>query len=1029
MKNKKSLLEILLSVKQILFIFVGLFVLCGVLALVRMPRDEFPEFKIRQGIIVGVYPGASSEQVEEQLTSKVEEYLFQYRAVNRSKTWSMSKENVMVIYVDVSEKEKNPDEFWVKLRHGLNELKKELPSGVNSLTADNDFGSASALLLAVQSGTKTYKELEACVEQLESNVRKVESVSRVKQYGMQKEQVSVYIDDAKLTHSGIKPLLLLAALQSQSSVGYAGDIDDGKLVYPIHVPLIYKTETDIANQIVYSDPAGNVVRLKDVARVVREYDEPDSYVRVNGKKCLIVSLEMQNGKNVVQFGRDVGRVIDEFTKSLPPDVQLIKISDVPDAVSTAITSFLKEFAVAVIAVILVTLILLPTRVALVAASAIPISILSTLGIMWAAGMDLQTVSLAGLTIVLGIVVDDAIVIIDNYVEKLDNKIPRDKAASQSPRDLFASVFTATLIIISCFIPIRFFMTGSAADFLRSLPFAIGIPLAMSLIVSVVIVPLLCYGLIKQGVKGDSSKGKRAAFLNGVQGFYDRLIEKVFREKALIVVVGAASLVLGLVILGLTPQQSFPKIARNQFAVEVRLPEGSSLQQTDAVIRDLEGLLKSDRRVRVVASFVGTSSPRFHALYAPQFPSKNYGQLVVLTESNDATEAVLNEYSRKYCQRYPIAEIRWKQLEFSPIVVPIEVRISGDSIPAIKGVADKVKAIIRPVPGVDSITTDFRQPLQTIDLDIRRDEAARMGYSSSLIAYSLMVGTKGFPVATVWEGDTPISVKLKVDKKTKTDIADIANQYVTSPFVVSSVPLRQLADLKPGWSEGAIIRRNGVRTITVQADVERGLYASRVMKKIKPAIDALPLPPGVHIEYGGEYQNIIEYIIPIYYAFLTSVVMIFLILMVHFRKIKTSLLIMATMPLTIFGASVGLFVTGYPFSAMAFIGVIGLTAIVVRNGIIYVTYAEELRAEHGHSVEEAAIAAAKRRMRPIFLTASAAAVGVVPMVASGSSLWGPMGSVICFGLMFALMLTLLVLPVLYYYAHKEKKQPRTISEAS
>ena len=1024
MKTKKSLLEILLANQQVLFIVFGIAVLCGILALVRMPRDEFPDIKIRQGIIVGVYPGASSQVVEEQLTSKVEEYLFQYRSVDRSKTWSLSKENVMVIYVEVSEKEKNPDEFWTAFRHGLNELKKSLPSGVTSLTGDNDFGSASALLLAVQSDTKTYKELEAWVEQLQDDVRKVGAVSRVKQYGMQKEQVSVYFDDAKLTRYGIKPLLVLAALQSQSSVGYAGEIDDGKLTYPIHVPLIYKTEADIADQIVYADPAGNVVRIRDVARVVREYDDPDSYVRVDGKKCLIVSLEMHPGNNVVQFGKDVGRVIDRFARSLPPDVRLITISNVPDAVSKAIASFLKEFAIAVIAVILVTVILLPTRVALVAASAIPISILSTLGIMWAAGMDLQTVSLAGLTIVLGIVVDDAIVIIDNYVEKLDNNIPRDVAASRSPLDLFASVFSATLIIISCFIPIRFFLKGSAADFVRSLPFAIGIPLALSLLVSVVLVPLLCYFLIKRGVKGAASKGKRTAFLNGVQTFYDRLIEWAFKRKASVVAVGAASLILGLIILSRMPQQSFPKIERNQFAVEVRLPEGSSLQQTDAVIRDLEALLKSDSRVKVVAAFVGTSSPRFHAVYAPQFPSRNYGQLVVLTASNDATNKILDEYSRKYRQRYPIADIRWKQLEFSPTVVPIEVRISGDSIPDIKGVADRVQAILRPLPAVISVATDYRQPLRTIELDIRRDEAARMGYSSALLSYSLMVGTKGFPVATVWEGDTPIDVKLKVDKKTKTDIADIANQYVTSPFFVSSVPLRQLADFKPGWSEGVIIRRNGVRTITVHADIERGLYASRVMNKVKPIIDGMPLPPGVHIEYGGEYQDSIEYIVPVYYAFLASVVMIFLILMVHFRKIKTSLLIMATMPLTILGAAVGLLVTGYPASMTAFIGMVGLTAIVVRNGIIYVTYAEELRAEQGHTLEEAAVAAAKRRMRPIFLTASAAAVGVIPMIASGSAMWGPLGSVICFGLMFALPLSLLVLPVLYYLVHRHDRKAQS-----
>ena len=814
--------------------------------------------------------------------------------------------------------------------------------------------------------------------------------------------------------------MVLAALKPQTAGGYAGEIDDGKLVRPIHIPSNFKTEQDVANQIIYADPRGSVVRVKDVAKVVREYDEPDSYIRVNGKKCLIVSLEMQTGNNIVQFGKDVGKHIDKFTKSLPSDIKIETISNIPDAVSKAIANFLKEFMIAIIAVILVTILLLPLRVALVAASTIPISILITLGTMWIIGMDLQTVSLAALIIVLGMVVDNAIVIIDNYVEKLDNKIPRDAAASQSPRDLFASVFTATLIIISCFIPIAFFEKGTAGDFVRSLPISIGIPLALSLIVSVVLIPLLCYGLIRKGVKGDEAKRKRTAFLYRIQAFYDRLIEKAFRKKGLVVAAGLASLVLGLAILTRIPLQSFPKLERDQFAVEVRLPEGSSLRQTDAVVREMEALLKSDRRVRVVASFVGTSAPRFHVTYAPPFPAKNLGQLVVRTASNEATEALLDDYGWKVRQRYANADINWKQLELSPNVFPIEVRISGDSLTDIKRVAADVEGIIRPVSGVYSLSTDFQQPLRTIELEVRRDEAARMGYSNALMNYSLMVGTKGFPVATVWEGDTPIGVKLKVDKKTKTDIADIANQYVTSPFVVTSVPLRQLADLKAGWSEGAIIRRNGVRTITVQAGVERGLYASVIMKKIKPAIDALLLPPGVRIEYGGESHNSDEYITPVYYAFLTSVVLIFLILMVHFRKIKTSLLIMATMPLTILGAAVGLSVTGYPFGVTAFIGLVGLTAIVIRNGIIYVTYAEELRAEHGHTLEEAAVAAAKRRMRPIFLTASAAAVGVIPMILSGSSLWGPLGSVICFGLMFALVLTLLVLPVLYYYAHK----PRT-----
>jgi multidrug efflux pump subunit AcrB len=1017
MKTKYTLLERLQRYKQVLFILTAILILVGVIALVQMPRDEFPEFKIRQGLIIGIFPGASSHQVEEQLTTKVENYLFQYNSVDRSKTYSVSKENVMVIYVEVSEKEKEPDAFWVKLRHGLNELKGELPSGIISLTADNDFGNTSALLLAVQSDTKTYKELEDYIKRFEDDVRKVPSVSRVKHYGLQKEQISVYVDDAKLTHYGIKPLIILAALKPQTTIGYAGEIDDGKLVRPIHIPASFKTEQEVANQIVYSDPLGHVIRLKDIANVVREYDEPESYTRVDGKKCLIVSLEMRTGNNIVHFGNDVGKQIEKFSKSLPPDVKIITISNIPDAVSRAITNFLKEFAISIIAVILVTIILLPRRVALVAASTIPISILITIGTMWMIGMDLQTVSLAALIIVLGMVVDNSIVIIDNYVEKLDNGISPRNAASQSVTDLFGSVFSATLIIMACFVPFQFFMKGMAADFVKSFPLTIALALFTSLFTSAVLVPLLSYSYIKCGIKGDSQKGRKTAFLEGIQNFYDVLLVKAFTRKKLVVLIGAASFIIGLIVIFFTPQQSFPKVERNQFAVEVYLPEGSSLHQTDAVLKDFEALLQKDSRVKVVTSFVGTSSPRFHASYAPNFPAKNYGQLVVLTESNDATVDILNEYGKIYSQ-YKNANVKWKQLEMAMAKTPIEIRVSGDNIQTIKRVAGQVAGILRQAKGATWVRTDYTEPLQTIDLDIKKDEAARLGYSNILLSYSLMVGTKGFPIATIWEGDYPVEVKLKVNKKTASTIDEIKNQYVTSPFFISSVPVRQIADLKPGWTEGEIVRRNGVRTITVRADINREFYAADIFSRVKPLIEKLKLPEGVGIEYGGEYQDSVEYLTPFYYSLAVSVGIIFLILMFQFRNIKTSFLIMLTMPLSLFGAAVGVYIMGYPFGVTALMGLIGLMGIVVRNGIIYISYAEELRREHGHSLEEATISSAKRRMRPIFLTAAAAAVAVVPMIASGSLLWGPLGSAICFGLIFGLVLSLIVLPVLYYLFHRK-----------
>jgi multidrug efflux pump subunit AcrB len=1028
MEKKNQLIDILLHYQQPIVMLVIILIAVGIVALVKMPRDEYPEFKIRLGIIVGVYPGASSEQVEAEVTDKVEKYLFQYKSVKRSKTYSVSRDNVMIIYVEVSEKEKDPDGFWLKLRHGLNELKASLPSGLISLSADNDFGNTSALLLAIRSDGKTYRELEDCIKRLEKDLRRIPSVSRVNRYGAQKEEISVYLDNAKLARYGIRPMTLAVSIIPQSTTGYAGELDDGKLIRPLHIPASYRSENDLAEQIVYADPTGTVIRLKDVARIVREYEAPQSYVRVNGKKCVIVSLEMQNGNNIVDFGRDVGRVISDFQKTLPADIKIETISNIPDAVARSIGSFLKEFAIAILAVVFVTLILLPGRVALAAAATIPITILSTIALLWAAGLGLHTVTLASLILVLGLVVDDPIVIIDNYVEKLDLGLDRRQAASLSVKELFPSVFAATIIIICCFIPLSFFLTGMAGDFVSSMPPTVITALTASLMAASLLTPLMCFHFIKHGVRS-GRVGRRAAFLSGLQRHYDRLVEKAFQKKALVIAVSALSFVAGLVLLTSAPIQTFPQVERNQFAVEVTLPEGSSLEETDAVMRDLEGQLMKDPRVKVVTSFVGTSSPRFHAVYAPRFPSRDLGQMVVLTDSNESTIRILDEYSRKFAGYYPAAEIKWKQLEMVSFVEPIEVRISGENIRDLKRTADKVMGILRAAKGVALVRSDFGQPVQNVELKIRKDEANRMGYPKAMLNYSLMTGTTGLPAATIWEGDYPLPVRLKFEGMGHAGPGDIEDLYVTSPLLGASVPLRQLAELRPSWKEGKIVRRNGVRTLTVLAGVERDVYASEVTKKVRPLIDGLKLPWGVRIEYGGEAEGQVEYFTPFFYAMTVSIILIFLILMFEFRSLKKSLLIMIIMPLTVFGAAFGILVTGYPFSITAFVGVIALFGIVVRNGIIYVQYADELRRDQGFGPEEAAIAAGKRRMRPIFLTAMAAAVGVVPMILSGSNLWGPLGSVICFGLLFAMVLSLLLLPVLYYLLYKNEPATQVKGETA
>jgi multidrug efflux pump subunit AcrB len=1018
MKENHNIIQWAMRNKQIIITIICTLILFGVYALLKMPRQEFPEFTIRQGLIIGIYPGASSEKVEDQLTREVENYLFGFKEVRREKTYSISKESVMIIFVELNDdvKKSESDTFWAKLRLGLTELKGQLPGDVLSLTASNDFSDTSAIILSMESSTKTYKELETYLKELESQIRKIPSVSKVNHYGLQKEEIGIYIDDAKLSSYAIKPITLLAAFGTEGTVNYAGELDNGKRIMPIHIPSRYASEIDVAEQIIYSDPRGDIVRLKDVARVVREYKDPDSYIRVNGKKSIIISLEMQRGNNIVAFGKEVDNVVKDFTKNIPSDISLNKIADMPRVVDNSITEFLIEFVIAIFAVILVTMLLLPFRISSIAAITIPVTVLIAFGIIHMFNIELDTVTLAALIVSLGMVVDNAIVVIDHYVEKLDHGDSPWDAAWRSPTELFIPVLTATLAILAAFTPFAIFLTGMANDMVKAFPVVIGVTLGMSLLIAVFLVPIMTYSLVKSGLKKDNIS--KRTLLDITQAFYDRTLEKAFEWKKVTILIGILSIVAGIAIAAFVPRELFPKVDRNQFAVEIYLPTGTALEETESMVKDLESILAKDKRVKTVASFIGTSSPRFHTVYAPNFPAKSYAQLIVTTESNDVTEKILDEYSEKYSNYYSKAYIRWKQLALNPTPFPIEIRISGDDIASIKKTAAEVSAIMNKTKNVAWVKNDFEQPLESIYVDVDKDKSNRFGISQKMLSYSLMVGFKGFAISKAWEGDYPVDIVLHIDKRKKANYSDISNLYVTTPMLLSTIPLRQIADIKPEWTEGQIIRRNGIRTITVKADVERNVYASDVLAKIRPSIAKLQLPVGVSIGYGGEAEAEVENYVSLSYALITSVVLIFFILLFQFKRVKKALIILSTMLLSILGAVIGLLVCNFPFGFTAFLGVISLFGIVVRNGIILVDYADGLSSQH-ISPEEAGLAAGKRRMRPIFLTASAAAVGVVPMIVTRAPMWGPMATVICFGMIFSMIFTLYVLPVLYTYLNNER----------
>ena len=1016
--KKIGIIESCMRYHRIMLLVVGLLVLLGIYGLAVMPKQEFPPFTIRQGLIVGVYPGATSEEVEEQLAKPLERFMFTYKEVKKAKTYTMSQDGIVYMMVELNDDVHNKDEVWSKIKHGVADFKMQLPSGVLALVVNDDFGDTSALLISLQSEDKTYRELQNYLDDLEGRLRRIESVSNLRRYGLQNEQITVYFDPDKLAVYGLDQRLLMARLFAQGFTTTGGSVENSGQELPIHFTPSYDSEYEIAEQIVYSDPHGNVIRLKDIARIVREYDDPDSYVTNNGRKAVILSMEMREGNNIVEYGREVDEVLAEFQKTLPEDVQIERIADQPKVVGDSVTSFVRDLLVSIVVVIAVMMVLFPFRSAIVAATSIPISIFISIGIMFITGIPLNTVTLAALIVVLGMIVDNSIIVVDAYLENLDRGMSRWYAAVSSAKNYFGSIFLATLCICIIFFPLLVTMSGQFLDFLKDFPWTITISLMTSLVLAMIFIPFLEYVLIKKGLhqRKPEQEGKKrhGNMLDAVQRWYGHALDWTFRWPKLTIFGGIMTVVVaGLIMMGLKVRM-MPFADRDQLAVEIYLPQGTALERTEAVADSVYQALRADERVKSVTQFIGTASPRFQATYAPNLPSKHYAQFIVNTQSVEATRGLLNDYANAWADRFPGAYVKFKQLDYQNLTTPIEVRFRGDDIDALRRAADTLMVGMRRMGELVWVHTNYEEPLAGIRVQLDPVESARLGINRMTAQTELAACYSGFPAGTLWEGDYPLSVVLKAQGTEGDDPLDrIGDQYIATAIPGVSVPLRQVATVDPAWHEGQIVRRNGVRTLSVMADVRRGYNEGEAFKQVQRLVEAQTLPDGVEFEYGGSIESDAEINGPIIEGVSAAAFIIFLFLLINFKKVSLSIVALISISLCLLGAALGLWMTGTEFGLTCVLGLISLMGIIVRNAIIMFQHAEDLRIKKRVPAREAAYDAGKRRMLPIFLTSATTAVGVVPMIISQSSLWTPMGIVICVGTVVSMILVVTVLPVTYW----------------
>jgi multidrug efflux pump subunit AcrB/outer membrane protein TolC len=997
-------------------ILTAMVVMIGMHAFLKMQRTEDPTVTIRTGLVAAMYPGATSEQVEKQVTKTLEKHIFKFPEVRKEKTYSTSRPGVAIINVELEDNVKNSDQFWAKLRHELNVVKStELPAGVMGPVVDSDFGDTVAMLVAIRGKQYGYRELRDFADKIHDEMRTVREAGKLVTYGTQSEEIWVTSSLERMAQYFADPSQIANALRQRNVIQSGGNFDADRSKVPVRTTGIFNTENEIRNVLVDVSRDGHPAYIKNFAKVERRYQDPTFMVRYDGDPCLLLSVEMQKGKNIVELGEQLDKVFQRLKVLLPPDVQLDLVANQPGVVKERIATLSHEFLLAIISVVIVTILLLPLRVALIAALAIPVTLCGTLAVMNAVGIALHQVSIAALIMVLGIVVDDAIVIADNYVELLDHKVPKAEAAWRCASDVFVPVLTATVTIIASFLPLLI-ITGSSGEFIMALPIAVAIALAVSFIVAVMLTPLLCRFFIKKGLHDHDAvetHGKeKKSLLDRLQDKYGVWINIFMNRKWLAFTLGGCAFAFGIMLFALVPQQFFPSAERDQFVIDVWMPQGTRIEATDAVMGRIEKTLGASKGVAHYATFVGQSAPRFYYNVNPQQPDGAYGQFIVNTASVKDTTRLVKELRPALAKVAPEAMVIVKEVQQgAQTEAPIEVRISGDDIGELKRLGEQVQGILEGVSFADYVFRDYFNDSYRVDVKVNDELANRLGITDASVSQTLAGAFDGAAVSTFWEGDRPVSIKLRLDQGSRANFADIGNTYLNSELTRARVPLRAVAQLAPEWQTSRIVRRNGVRTLTIRAFAKPGHYASKILEEAMPKIKALQLPAGYRIDYGGEKFNQDETFPQMLVALGISLVAIFLVLLVQFRNISDPLVVMASIPLTLFGAIFGLIITHNPFGFTAFMGLISLCGIVVRNGIILVDYCNERVAE-GETLEQAARDAGARRLRPIFLTTMAAAVGVTPMIISGSSLWSPLASVIAFGLIFSMFFTLLVVPVIF-----------------
>ena len=1001
------------------------FMVGGVISFFSLGRAEDPDFTFKVMVVRTLWPGANAQQVEQQLTERIEKKLAETPWVDVLRTASKPGESLtIVILKDYTPKTEVP-EAWRQVRKKLDDIRHTLPAGVQGPFPNDEFGDVQIKIFALTSRDDktgyTMGDLRREADKLARELRRVPDVKKIELIGVQDEKIYIDVSPARLAAMGLVPTQVFDALQRQNAVAPAGQVETETDRVRLRVTGPFDSVDAIRETMLAV--GGRSFRLGDIARVSRGLvDPPQPRMRFAGRDAIGIGVVMARGGNVIDLGENLSKTMDRLQQDLPVGMDVHVVFDQPQIVKTSLNLFVRTLGEAMIIVLAVSFLSLGWRTGTVVALSIPLVLAMTFLAMKMFGIDLQRISLGALVIALGLLVDDAIIAAEMMVVKMEQGWDRFKAATFAYTSTAFPMLTGTLITAAGFTPVGFAKSG-AGEYTISIFQVVTISLLISWIVAVVFTPWLGYKLL------DPVKLRAIAEKHGGDiynsPFYRRfraLVVWCLRHRWLVIGATIAVFALALVAFNKGVQkQFFPPASRPEIMIDIWLPQGASLKATEREVKRVEALLANDERIASSSSYIGNGAPRFFLSLDQQLFADNFGQMVIVTKGLKEREEVKNRLEAAFQSpdgAWAHLRLRVVRLENGPPVgYPVQFRVLGEDLVALRDNAEGIAAVMRAHPNLRNVNFDWNDRVKAVRVEIDQDRARALGVSSQDVALSLQGWLVGATVTQFRENDQLIDVVWRADAGRGGEaVADprTLSRLPDLDLVASSgrhVPLAQVARLVPVLEEGLIWRRDRLPTITVRADAAGSMQPQAISAQIDQQLLDLraKLPPGFRIELGGSTEesakgeNSIKAVVPL------MIVGVITLLMMQLQSISRTFLVLLTAPLGLIGVTLALLVFQVPYGFVANLGVIALMGMILRNSVILVDQIEQDE-EAGKSEWEAIVGSTVRRFRPIVLTAGAAILAMIPL--TRQVFWGPMAVAIMGGLIVATALTLLALPAMY-----------------